>query len=65
MSTIAGCPAKSDSPGRAGLSGSNPEVDFLDDPKVFFAPKMAIYTCDKQPFHRIPEGVATFERLPG
>lgn len=39
-------------------------TDCVDDPKVF-TPKMAIYTCDKQPFHRIPEGVATFERLPG
>jgi hypothetical protein len=40
------------------------KVGSLDDPKVF-APKMAIYTCDKQPFHTIPEGVRAFERLPG
>jgi hypothetical protein len=40
------------------------KVGSLDDPKVF-APKMAIYTCDKQPFHTIPPGVATFEKLPG
>jgi len=25
---------------------------------------MAIYTCDKQPFHAIPEGMPSFERLP-
>jgi len=25
---------------------------------------MAIYTVDKQPFHQIPEGMPTFERLP-
>jgi len=25
---------------------------------------MAIYTIDKQPFHLIPEGMPTFERLP-
>jgi hypothetical protein len=25
---------------------------------------MAIYTIDKQPFHQIPEGMPTFERLP-
>jgi len=25
---------------------------------------MAIYTIDKQSFHRIPEGSKTFERLP-
>ena len=40
------------------------KVGSLDDPKVF-KPTMAIYTCDKQPFHRIPEGIPTFERLPG
>jgi hypothetical protein len=30
-----------------------------------FAPKMAIYMCDTQPFHRVPEGVKAFEKLPG
>jgi len=25
---------------------------------------MAIYTVDKQPFHVIPDGLQTFERLP-
>jgi hypothetical protein len=36
----------------------------LDDPSVF-APQMAIYTVDRQPFHCIPEGIPQFERLPG
>ena len=40
------------------------KVGTLDDPTVFEA-KAAIFTVDKQPFHHIPEGVATFERLPG
>ncbi len=40
------------------------KVGSLDDPKQF-TPKMAIYTIDQQPFHRIPEGIPTFERLPG
>jgi hypothetical protein len=36
----------------------------LDDPSVFGAPQMAIFTVDKQPFHQIPEGMPTFERMP-
>lgn len=40
------------------------KVGSLDDPSVF-APSVAIYTVDKQPFHLIPEGVPAFERLPG
>ena len=30
-----------------------------------FAPEMAIFTIDKQSFHHIPEGLASFERGPG
>lgn len=41
------------------------KVGTLDDPGVFGAPQMAIYTVDKQSFHHVPEGVAAFERLPG
>ena len=41
------------------------KVGTLDDPSVFGGPQMAIYLCDKQSFHHIPEGIATFERLPG
>lgn len=41
------------------------KVGTLDDPGVFGGPQMAIFTAEAQPFHRIPEGVATFERTPG
>jgi hypothetical protein len=40
------------------------KVGTLDDPSLFGAPTMAIHTCDKQPFHQIPDGLPTFERLP-
>lgn len=40
------------------------KVGSLDDPSVF-KPEMAIYTIDKQVFHAIPDGIPTFERLPG
>jgi hypothetical protein len=41
------------------------KVGTLDDPGVFGSPLMAIYTVDKQSFHHVPEGIATFERGPG
>ena len=41
------------------------KVGTLDDPSVFDAPQMAIFTIDKQSFHHVPDGIATFERLPG
>ncbi len=40
------------------------KVGTFDEPAQFGGPKVAIYTVDKQPFHVIPEGVSTFERLP-
>ena len=40
------------------------KVGTLDDPKVYGAPSLAIFTIDKQPFHQIPEGLPTFERRP-
>ena len=40
------------------------KVGTLDDPSLFGVPQMAIYTIDKQPFHQIPDGLPTFERLP-
>jgi hypothetical protein len=40
------------------------KVGTLDDPSVF-TPQMAIFTCDKQPFHQLPPGVPAFERTPG
>ncbi len=30
-----------------------------------FAPQMAIYLCDKQSYHHVPEGIATFDKTPG
>jgi len=41
------------------------KVGTLDDPSIFGGPQMAIFTADKQSFHTVPEGVPTFERLPG
>jgi hypothetical protein len=40
------------------------KVGTLDDPAVFEAPQMVIYTIDMQPFHQLPEGVPSFERGP-
>lgn len=49
-----------------GLPGTTIlKVGTLDDPSVFGAPQMVIFTVDKQSFHHIPEGVPTFERRPG
>ena len=36
----------------------------IDDPSLFGALNMLIFTLDKQPFHIIPEGAPTFERMP-
>jgi hypothetical protein len=41
------------------------KVGTLDDPKAFGKPQMVIFTIDKQGFHHVPEGVPTFERVPG
>ena len=42
------------------------KVGTFDEPSVFgSSPQMAIYLIDKQPFHHVPEGVPTFERVPG
>jgi len=41
------------------------KVGTLDDPSVFGAPQMVIFTIDKQTFHQLPEGVPAFERYPG
>ena len=41
------------------------KVGTLDDPAVFGGPQMVIFTVDKQPFHHVPDGVPTFERVPG
>jgi hypothetical protein len=41
------------------------KVGTLDDPSLFGGPQMVIFTVDKQTFHHVPEGVPTFERVPG
>jgi hypothetical protein len=49
---------------RPGLSAVILKVGTLDDPSLYGAPQMAIFTIDKQAFHHIPEGLRSFERLP-
>ena len=49
---------------RPGMDAAIIKVGTLDDPSLFGTPQMAIFTVDKQPFHSIPEGLPTFERLP-
>ena len=49
---------------RPGMNAAIIKVGTLDDPTQFGGPMMAIFTCDKQPFHVIAEGLPTFERLP-
>ncbi|MGI9482995.1 MAG: GFA family protein [Hyphomicrobiales bacterium] len=39
------------------------KVGTLDDPSIFTA-NVAIYTCDQQEFHHIPEGVPAFDKRP-
>ena len=41
------------------------KVGTFDDPSVYDAPQMVIYTIDKQSFHHVPEGIPVFERVPG
>lgn len=49
---------------RPGLPAVIVKAGTLDDPNQFGEAQMAIYTIDKQPFHQIPDGMPTFERLP-
>lgn len=41
------------------------KVGTLDDPAQFDGPQVAIWISEKRPWHVIPEGVMTFEKLPG
>jgi len=41
------------------------KVGTFDDPSLFGGPQMVIFTIEKQSFHHVPDGVPTFERLPG
>jgi hypothetical protein len=47
-----------------GLPAVVVKVGSLDEPSLFEAPQVAMFTVDKQTFHHIPDGVPTFERLP-
>lgn len=41
------------------------KVGTLDDPAgAYDGPEMAIFTCDKPPFHLIPDGLPAFDRVP-
>ena len=48
-----------------GLPAALLKVGTLDDPAVFGGPEMAIFMMDKQIFHQVPKGIATFEGMPG
>lgn len=37
----------------------------FDDPTAFPNPQLAIFTIDQQPFHTLPPGLPSFERMPG
>jgi hypothetical protein len=42
------------------------KVGTLDDPSAAFeGPQMALYTCDAQPYHRVPTDIPAFEKVPG
>ena len=41
------------------------KVGTMDDPTLFGGPDIAIFTCDKQPFHHIADGLPSFETVPG
>ena len=40
------------------------KVGTMDDPSQYGRPEMAIFTCDQQAFHEIPDGLPTFEHRP-
>ena len=41
------------------------KVGTFDQPSLYGGPQMVIFTVDKQSFHHVPEGVPSFERVPG
>jgi hypothetical protein len=41
------------------------KVGAMDDPTLFKGPDVVVWTEEKQDFHFVPEGAASFERLPG
>ena len=47
-----------------GMPAAIIKVGTLDDPSQF-TPQMAIQLADKQSFHHVPDGLTTFDRMPG
>ena len=41
------------------------KIGTLDDTSAYDGPQAAIWTDDKQPYHLIADGVATFPKFPG
>ena len=41
------------------------KVGSMDEPAQYGHPDLAIYLCDKQAFHQIPEGLPAYQRMPG
>jgi hypothetical protein len=41
------------------------KIGTLDEPAVFEGPQMAIFTCDRQPYHQVPTNIPTFDKMPG
>ena len=50
---------------RPGMEAVILKIGTLDDPALFGGADIAIFTIDKQAFHHIPEGMPSFERMPG
>lgn len=48
----------------AGLSGVVLKVGTLDDPDVFRAPRVAMFTSQRRAFHHVPDDVTAFEGMP-
>jgi hypothetical protein len=40
------------------------KVGSLDDQDVYGMPNMAVYCCEKKPYHVVPDGVASFDKFP-
>lgn len=49
---------------RPGLEAVILKVGTLDDPNLFGAPRMAIFTAEKAAFHHIPEDLPAFDGMP-
>ena len=59
---ICGTGVASETPNRPGSIVI--KAGTFDDPSIF-KPAVAIYTCDKQDYHYIPEDITEFDKRPG